>query len=60
MEAIVPEEEGKGYYLQHQEEEEVEMPSDEEKNVTHRCLVLFGVLFLVLVHPACCYRMTKG
>jgi hypothetical protein len=37
---IIPEEERKGYYLQHQEEEEVKMPSDEEKNVTHRCLGL--------------------
>jgi hypothetical protein len=27
--------ERKGDDLQHQEEEEVEMPSDEEKNVTH-------------------------
>ncbi len=36
---IIPEEEGKGYYLQHQEEEEVKMPSDEEKNVSHRYLV---------------------
>jgi hypothetical protein len=36
MELIITEEKRKGYYLQHQEEEEVEMPSDEEKNVTHR------------------------
>jgi len=38
MELIVAEKERKGNYLQHQEEEEVEMPSDEEKNVTHRFL----------------------
>ena len=36
MEFIVAEKDGKGYYLQHQEEEEVKMPSDEEKNVTHK------------------------
>jgi hypothetical protein len=59
MELVIAEEERKGYYLQHQEEEEVKMPSDEEKNVTHRCVVFFGVL-LVLVRPAFCYRMTKG
>jgi hypothetical protein len=35
MEFIIAKEEGKGYYLQHQEEEKVKMPSDEEKNVTH-------------------------
>jgi hypothetical protein len=40
VEFIIPKEERKGYYLQHQEEEEVKMPSDEEKNVTHRCLGL--------------------
>ena len=45
MELVVPEEEGKGYYLQHQEEEEVKMPSDEEKNVTHLCLEL--LVFIV-------------
>ena len=39
MELIVAEKEGQGYHLQHQEEEEVKMPSDEEKNVTHR----FGI-----------------
>jgi hypothetical protein len=39
VEFIIPEQEGKGYNLQHQEEEEVKMPSDEEKNVTHRYLV---------------------
>jgi hypothetical protein len=44
MELIIPEEKGKSDYLQHQEEEEVKMPSDEEKNVTHRCVVYFGVL----------------
>jgi hypothetical protein len=33
---IIPEKKRKGDYLQHQEEEEVKMPSDEEKNVTHR------------------------
>jgi hypothetical protein len=36
VEFIIPKEERKGYYLQHQEEEEVKMPSDEEKNVAHR------------------------
>jgi hypothetical protein len=36
VELIIAEKEGKRDYLQHQEEEEVEMPSDEEKNVTHR------------------------
>jgi len=35
VELVIPEEEGKGDYLQHQEEEKVKMPSDEEKNVTH-------------------------
>jgi len=35
MELIVAKQEGQGYNLQHQEEEEVKMPSDEEKNVTH-------------------------
>ena len=46
MELIITEEKRKGYYLQHQEEEEVEMPSDEEKNVTHRCVVS-GWLFVI-------------
>jgi hypothetical protein len=36
VEFVEAKEEGKRDYLQHQEEEEVEMPSDEEKNVTHR------------------------
>jgi len=45
MELVISEEEGKGYYLQHQEEEEVKMPSDEEKNVTHRCVDLFRFPF---------------
>jgi hypothetical protein len=44
VEFVEAEEEGKGHYLQHQEEEEVEMPSDEEKNVTHRYVVSFGWL----------------
>jgi hypothetical protein len=35
MEFIIPEEEGKGDYLQHQEEQEVEVPSDEEKYISH-------------------------
>ncbi len=35
VEFIVAKKERKGYYLQHQEEEKVKMPSDEEKNVTH-------------------------
>jgi hypothetical protein len=46
VELVIAKEKGKGYYLQHQEEEEVKMPSDEEKNVTHRCVVYFGVLVL--------------
>lgn len=41
MELIVAEQEGQGYHLQHQEEEEVKMPSDEEKNVTQG-LLYFG------------------
>jgi hypothetical protein len=45
MELVISKEEGKGYYLQHQEEEEVKMPSDEEKNVTHRCVDLFRIPF---------------
>jgi len=52
MELVIAIEKGKSYYLQHQEEEEVKMPSDEEKNVTHRCVVYFGVLVLVLSRPA--------
>jgi hypothetical protein len=32
---VIPEKKGKGYYLHHQEEEEIEIPSDEEKNVAH-------------------------
>jgi hypothetical protein len=35
MEFIIPEEKGKRYDLQHQEEEEIKISSDEEKNVTH-------------------------
>jgi hypothetical protein len=61
VELIVAEQKGKGDYLQHQEEEEVKMPSDEEKNVTHRCVVYFGVLVLILwPDPAVRYLMTKG
>jgi hypothetical protein len=36
MEFVIPEEKGQRDDLQHQEEEEVEMPSNKEKNVTHR------------------------
>jgi len=54
MELIVAEKEGKGYYLQHQEEEKIKMPSDEEKNVTHRFLVYFGLC------GSCFYRITNG
>jgi hypothetical protein len=50
VELVIAKEKGKGYSLQHQEEEEVKMPSDEEKNVTHRCVVFFGVLILNAVH----------
>jgi hypothetical protein len=62
VEFVVPKEERKGYYLQHQEEEKIKMPSDEEKNVTHRYVVFFRVLVLVLIGPAPlqAYRMTKG
>jgi hypothetical protein len=43
MEFVIAKEKGKGDYLQHQEEEEVKMPSDEEKNVTHQCVVCLGL-----------------
>jgi hypothetical protein len=36
MELVEAKKKRQGDYLQHQEEEEVEMPSDEEKYVTHR------------------------
>ena len=48
---------GQGDDLQHQEEEEVEMPSDEEKNVTHRCVVSVGSM---LFAPGSFYRITNG
>jgi hypothetical protein len=35
MKLIIPEEEGKCDNLQHQEEQEVEVPSDEEKYISH-------------------------
>ena len=35
MEFIIPEEKGKSDNLQHQEEQEVEVPSDEEKYISH-------------------------
>jgi hypothetical protein len=67
VELVIAKEERKSYYLQHQEEEEVKMPSDEEKNVTHRYVVYFGVLVLDnlswttnLVPAGALYRMTKG
>jgi hypothetical protein len=46
MELVETKEKGQGDDLQHQEEEEVEMPSDEEKNITHRLKII--------------YRMTNG
>jgi len=36
MEFIITEKKRKRNNLQHQEEEEIEIPSDEEKNITHR------------------------
>jgi hypothetical protein len=39
MKLIVPEKKIQGYYLQHQEEEEIGEPSDEEKNVAHKLWV---------------------
>jgi hypothetical protein len=35
MKFVVPEQKGKCNNLQHQEEEKVEIPSDEEKYITH-------------------------
>jgi hypothetical protein len=35
MKLVVPHQEGKGNDLQHQEEEKIEIPSDEEKYITH-------------------------
>jgi hypothetical protein len=35
MKFIIPEKEGKCDNLQHQEEQEVEVPSDEEKYISH-------------------------
>jgi hypothetical protein len=35
MKFVVPEQKRKGNDLQHQEEEKIKIPSDEEKNVSH-------------------------
>jgi len=36
MELVVSNKERNGNNLQHQEEQEIEIPSDEEKNITHK------------------------
>jgi hypothetical protein len=36
MKPVIPEKKGKRYDLQHHEEEEVKISSDEEKYITHR------------------------
>jgi hypothetical protein len=40
MKPVVPEQEKQGNDLQHQEEQKIEIPSDEEKYVSHRIVVL--------------------
>ena len=58
MELIVTEKERQRYHLQHQEEEEVKMPSDEEKNVTHR-FGISGFWLLVADHLESCYLLSR-
>ena len=36
MKFVIAEKKREGYDLQHQEEQEIEIPSDEEKYITHR------------------------
>jgi hypothetical protein len=44
MERIVVKQDVQGYDLHHHEEQEVEIPSDEEKNITHLGLSFkFGI-----------------
>ncbi len=40
MKFVIPEQEGEGDDLQHQEENKIKIPSDEEKYISHREIVL--------------------
>ena len=47
MKFVVPEKETERDYLQHQEEEKIRIPSDEEKNITHGCFMILGFCYKV-------------